>query len=112
MNNETETVTGEGNAPRVAWDEPEDCISPRGWCQIDGLSETFDGHKPCGFYLVYNAVRGYRPIEVFAKRYVFTDRNGLLSTEHEACKVFKARKSNLRERIACAKRWIEQIQKA
>jgi hypothetical protein len=78
----------------VKWDEPKGCTTPRGWCYIDGLSITWDGQKPVGFYLMYDD-------GVFAKAYIYTDSGNGYTTVGDRCRSgFKT--------IAAAKRWIEQ----
>lgn len=82
----------------VNWDEPEGCASPRGWCYIDGLSITYDGQKPVGYYLQYDGVRGLRRKEIFAKSYLYAYNNS--GTIAESHKYFPT--------IERAKRWIER----
>jgi len=81
----------------VRWDEPRGCTTPRGWCYIDGLSVTWEGQKPCGFYLTYsNNVSDGKP--VFAKAYLFRDMANGHGTIGETCADFKT--------VTEAKRWV------
>jgi hypothetical protein len=89
------------NNKKVRWDEPKGATTPRGWCYIDGLSQTWDGHKPVGFYLTYrNEISDGKP--VFAKAYVYRDLpGGCIGTGAEQCRDFAT--------VQAAKRWVERI---
>lgn len=84
------------NSNHAVWDEPKGCTTPRGWCEIEGLSVTYDGQKPCGFYLVYPSER----YPVFAAAYVFKNMHPGYGIAHQQTKKFL--------KIHRAKQWVER----
>jgi hypothetical protein len=86
-------------ARSIKWDEPKGCTTPRGWCYIDGLSLTYDGQKPVGYYLTYPP-SSYAGGNVLASAYIFRDMPhgyGTGPTRHARFKT-----------VAAAKRWVER----